>query len=61
VNQQLAVGEAVQYAGTTLRCPDCRQWRPSLLIFEDGALKCEGCPAFERHTRSRGKREATAA
>jgi hypothetical protein len=55
VKQQPSVVETVQYAGTTLRCPDCRQWRASLLIFEDGALRCDGCPAHERMTRSRQK------
>jgi ssDNA-binding Zn-finger/Zn-ribbon topoisomerase 1 len=60
VNQQLAVVEIVRYAGTTLRCPNCRQWRASLLIFEDGSLRCDDCPACDRRTRQTGKQTVTA-
>jgi hypothetical protein len=53
--QQPAVVEVVRYASTDLRYPDCQKWRPSLQIYSDGSLWCDGCPAHERHSQPRKK------
>lgn len=49
--------EMVRYTGTDVRCPDCRQWRESLLIFDDGTLRCADCPTHERQDTAAGEEE----
>jgi hypothetical protein len=46
--------EVVEYAGTAIRCPACKQWVPRLLLSEmvghanRALLLCEGCTAKAR-------------
>jgi hypothetical protein len=51
--QYPAVIETVRYASTDLKCPLCRQWRASLNIYADGALRCHPCPVYARLCRPR--------
>ncbi len=39
--------DRIEFQGNQLRCPLCQQWRPRLLILDDGEdggiLACESC------------------
>lgn len=49
-----AVIDTITSRGSDIRCPSCRNWRRELAIFEDGALRCQPCPAINRRRSQAG-------